>query len=108
MDGLTIVELRKLCEEGRIRWTDHVLKRLMQRGIAQADVIHAIMGGEIIEQYPDDYPYPSCLVFGLSIDGEILHAVCGCGDGALWMITAYYPNDIEWEADKKTRRKVQK
>ena len=29
------------------------------------------MNGEIIEQYPDDYPYPSCLILGVSIKIQV-------------------------------------
>lgn len=105
---VTIEDLRELCANGSIRWTDHVLKRLLQRGIGQADVLHAVASGEIIEQYPDDYPYPSCLLLGLSTDGQPIHAVCGRGETEIWMITAYHPTPEEWEADLKTRRRVSK
>lgn len=101
---MEIIDLQKLCENGSIRWTGHVLKRLMQRGIFQASVIQSIHSGEIIEQYPDDYPYPSCLLLGLTETGEALHVVCGIGDGDVWVITAYQPDTSEWEADLKTRR----
>lgn len=103
---VAIEDLRKLCASASVRWTDHVLKRLLQRGIRQADVLQAIAVGEIIEQYPDDYPYPSCLLLGLSIAGQPLHVVCGRGEGEIWMVTAYYPDPDEWEADLKTRKKV--
>ena len=96
--------MQKLCENGSIRWTGHVLKRLMQRGIFQTSVIQAIRSGEIIEQYPNDYPYPSCLLLGTTEAGEALHIVCGIGEGEVWLITAYHPDPDEWESDLKTRR----
>ena len=101
---MEITDLQKLYENGSIRWTGHVLKRLMQRGIFQTSVIQAIRSGEIIEQYPDDYPYPSCLLLGTTEAGEALHVVCGIGEGEVWMITAYHPDPDEWESDLKTRR----
>ena len=58
--ALDILELRKLCIPKNIRITLHAAKRLEQRRIFLKDVIACIMNGEIIEQYPDDYPYPSC------------------------------------------------
>lgn len=76
---LDIETLREACTPDTIRWTGHVLKRLMQRGITQADMEQAIKTGEIIEQYPNDYPYPSCLILGEDTSGEPLHAVCGFG-----------------------------
>ncbi|WP_026767768.1 DUF4258 domain-containing protein [Selenomonas ruminantium] len=93
--------LKKLCKEDNISWTNHVLQRLIQRGIHTSDVVEAIMTGEIIEDYPDDYPYPSCLVLG----SNKLHVVCGVGEGRLWIITAYSPTPDKWESDLKTRRR---
>ena len=101
---MEITDLQKLCENGSIRWTGHILKRLMQRGIFQTSVVQAIHSGEIIEQYSDDYPYPSCLLLGTTEAGEALHIVCGIGEGEVWLITAYHPDPDEWESDLKTRR----
>ena len=101
---MEITDLQKLCENGSIRWTGHILKRLMQRGIFQVSVVQAIRSGEIIEQYPDDYPYPSCLLLGTTEAGEALHIVCVIGEGKVWLITAYHPDPDEWESDLKTRR----
>lgn len=88
-------------------WTEHVEKRMMQRGISRNDVKRCIMNGEIIENYPDDYPYPSCLIFGQIEGDKILHVVVSISDGVpkiLNVITAYFPNDRKFEADMKTRR----
>ena len=104
--GISITDLQKLCAAGAIRWTGHILKRLLQRGISQASVIQAILNGEIIEQYPDDYPFPSCLLLGSTATGTALHVVCGQGPSEVWMITACCPGPAEWEDDLKTRRKV--
>ena len=101
---LTIDVLRKLCIHGRVRWTEHVLIRLLQRGISRDDVKAAIQSGTIIEQYPDDYPYPSCLILGIGINDRVLHVVCGVGLDELFVITAYDPNPDEWDHDFKKRR----
>lgn len=63
-----------------------------------------IMNGEIIEQYPDDYPYPSCLILGMSIEDKYLHVVIGHHESDLFLITAYFPSVDKWEADFKTRK----
>lgn len=105
MNECELDALRRLCASGAIRWTGHVVKRLLQRGIAQADVVQAIMTGEIIEQYPEDYPNPSCLTLGLTVAGVPIHVVCGQGEEEVWMITAYYPDSNVWEEDWKTRKK---
>ena len=61
--------------------------------------------GEIIEDYPEDYPNPSCLIFGYNVNGRILHIVAGCDNINIYIITAYYPDTKKFENDLKTRRK---
>jgi hypothetical protein len=62
------------------------------------------MSGEIIEDYPNDFPYPSCLVFGYNIGKRVLHLVVGTDGNFLYIITAYYPNTTKFMDDLKTRR----
>ena len=78
--------------------------RLLQRNINQRDVEHALLNGTIIEEHENDYPYPSCLFYGISVNNKILHIVCGFNGEELWIITAYYPNRDEWNEDMKTRK----
>ena len=52
-------------------------QKVEQRGIRLADVMACIQNGKIIEQYPDDYPFPSCLILGLSVNNKYLHTVIG-------------------------------
>lgn len=102
--ALDIIELRKLCTPKNIQITLHAAKRLEQRGILIKDIISCISNGEIIEQYPDDYPYPSCLVLGLSVKNKFLHVVIGHHESDLFLITAYFPDPNKWESDFKTRK----
>jgi len=76
----------------------------MQRGICRDDVKYAVTGGEILEQYQEDHPYPSCLMNGQTLDGRPLHVVCGIGDGELWIITVYIPDAAKWSDGYKARR----
>lgn len=102
--NLDILELREICTPSNIRITLHAAKRLEQRSILLDDVISCVMSGEIIEQYPDDYPHPSCLILGLSVGDKYLHAVIGHHETNLFLITAYYPSADKWESDLRTRK----
>ena len=104
MERLNINSIKQMVKNGKIRWTNHVIARLFQRNITQADVEKAILDGEIIEEYENDYPYPSCLVYGINLNNKVIHIVCGLSEIELWIITAYYPDNIEWEDDLKTRK----
>ena len=104
---ITIESLISLCcDLDNISITQHAFKRLRERKITIDDIINGIKNGEIIEDYPDDYPYPSCLVLGFSLNDTHIHIVCGVGDNKLWLISAYYPTLDLWEDDYKTRKVV--
>lgn len=75
--------------------------RLLPKNISQEDIENAILNGEIIEEYESDYPYPSCLVYGISLNNNIIHIVCGVNNDELWIITAYYPDKEKWDNSLK-------
>ena len=62
------------------------------------------MKGEIIEDYPDDFPHPSCLVFGYAVNNKVIHVVVGNDGEYIYIITAYFPNTAKFEDDLKTRK----
>lgn len=105
--ALDIDNIRELCHNRAIKWTTHVLARLQERGIDPSDIKSCIATGRIIEQYLDDYPYPSCLVLGAAVAGKVLHVVVGVGEGYLWLITAYYPDPQKWNEDFSIRKERQ-
>ena len=108
MSVLTTEQIKALAaDRAKIKLTLHVLERCRQRGIEFSDIENALKNGEIIEQYPNDYPYPSCLELGLSLNNKPLHVCCGIGEDKLWIITAYYPTEIDWQGDMKTRKVVE-
>ena len=76
-----------------------------ERDIQRDDVKNCIQNGEIIEDYPDDFPNPSCLIFGMTLANKILHVVAGSDGTYLYIITAYYPSADKFEPDMKTRRR---
>lgn len=96
--------IKFLVNQGKIRWTNHVIMRLIQRNISQSDVEIALKNGEIIEQYENDYPFQSCLIYGINLKNQVIHVVCGSNGEELWVITAYYPNSTDWESDLKKRK----
>lgn len=105
---MNIKRIKLLCQSDRLRWTIHIISRLIQRNISIADVKSAILHGKIIEEYPHDYPYPSCLILGITLQNEYLHIVCGVANDELWLITAYRPSTTEWDSSFTHRKEQQK
>lgn len=100
----TIEDFRKINKSENIVISLHGQLRLNEQNITVDDVMNAIDNGEIIEQYPDDFPFPSCLILGLSINDVYIHIVVSMNDDKIYLITAYVPNTDKWEADLKNRK----
>lgn len=105
---IDIESLRKLNQPAQIAVTEHARQRLLERGITINDIMHCIAEGEIIKQYEDDKPFPSCLILGMAINDSYLHVVVSHDDTFIYLITAYYPDAQTWEPDFKTRRERSK
>ena len=101
---MILEQIKELVSEKKIKWTAHCLKQLGERDISISDVKQCISSSEIIEDYPDDFPHPSCLIYGCTQAGRVLHTVVGCDGESVYIITAYRPNTITFEEDLKTRR----
>ena len=43
----------------KLVYRNHAIKRMFERGISEADVRAVIDLGEVIQEYPDDVPYPT-------------------------------------------------
>jgi len=82
----------------------HALRRMFERQISVDDVRTVIGSGEIIEDYPDDKPYPSRLVLGWR-GARPLHVVAthNLSDNEFIVVTVYEPDAKLWEHDFRRR-----
>lgn len=76
---------------------------MRQRGIKARDVKKRIATGEIIEQYPDDFLFLSCLIFGHTVGNQIIHVVVSDEGTGSRIITTYFLDTEKFEGDLKTR-----
>lgn len=91
------------CE--RIVLSGHALQRIFERGLSGDDVRSVLCDGEEISSYPDDTPYPSCVMLGF-VEGRAVHVVVAQEENTrtCYVITVYRPNPDLWESDFKRRR----
>ena len=89
----------------RITYRAHAIQRMFERQIAETDVARVLAAGEVIEDYPHDYPYPSRLILGWC-GSRPLHVVAAENEaaGATIVVTAYEPDEEEWQPDFKRRK----
>lgn len=73
--------------------------------IHEQQVFEAVQFGKIIEDYPDDEPYPSVLIYGCTATGRPIHVVCAyaADDDLAIVITVYEPDPARW-VDFRRRR----
>jgi len=103
---MDLIFLRKVIKKGNFEWRKHTLIRLAERNISQRAVLEVILKGELIEDYPGDYPFHSCLIFKV-IKESPLHVVVSLDiqNRKAYIITVYVPTLDKFEPDFKTRRK---
>ena len=89
-----------------IEYRVHATQRMFKRGLDEKDVTVLLARGTIIEDYHDDFPFPSVLINGVSNDNRPLHAVVGIDADMhrLYLITIYEPDPEKW-SDNFTRRR---
>ena len=102
---MDIEQYRRLNSDETIAITNHAIMRFRERGITLDDIELAINQGRIIEEYPTDKPFPSCLISAQISRGKFLHVVVSTDDEFLYIITSYWPDAEKW-TDDFSKRKV--
>ena len=89
----------------RIRITDHADEEAKADSLSFDEIFFSVLQGEIIEDYPDATPYPSCPIFGFTFRGDPVHSVWAYNRDSRWtvLITVYRPDPNKW-IDWRTRR----
>ena len=84
----------------------HAIQRMFQRRITFEDVHQVLDTGEVVEQYPDDVPYPRRLLLGWRGSRPLHVVVAEDSDaGTAIVVTVYEPDPSGWDSD--FRRRVQ-
>jgi hypothetical protein len=91
---VTMERIKDKIRTGEYRFSDHAVKRMIERSINRYEIEYAAMAGKIIEEYPDDKYSPSCLVCGKTRKGRNLHIQISFPPVVI--ITVYEPDESEW------------
>ena len=88
----------------KITYRLHAVQRMFKRKISAEEIRYVLETGEVIEEYPDDTPYPSRLISGC-YEGRCVHVVAADNttDDEIIVITVYEPDPSEWDSDCKKR-----
>jgi len=101
--------IKKCFESDVVFYTRHAKVEMENEELGRIfehEVYEAIFNGEVIEEYPEDKPYPSVLIFGKTMAGYPLHIVCAYNDeeDLTIIITVYRPNPALWVEYKRRKK----
>jgi hypothetical protein len=83
----------------QITFSGHALQRAFEREIPPAEVKAALKNGKVIADYPDDKPYPSCLLLYFTANEEPIHVVCAFTlQAECIVVTVYRPKPEQWNS----------
>ncbi len=95
---MEISDIQNAIKEGHIRITDHADEEAQDDKLTYDEIFFSVLTGKIIEDYPDDKPYPSCLIYGNTFENEPVHSVWAYNKKTKWaaLVTVYKPDPAKW------------
>ena len=102
---MNIDDIIRAVKNNKIRISDHADEEAHNDDLSFDEIITSVIYGQIIEDYPHDKPYPSCLIFGENFRRDPIHSVWAFNTENCWavLITVYRPDPKRW-IDWKIRR----
>jgi hypothetical protein len=87
----------------RVYITDHAKDEADNDHLNSTQIFESVRSGEIIEDYPLDRPYPSCLIYGRTKMNLPVHSVWAYNSETSYavLITVYIPDPNRWVDFKK-------
>jgi hypothetical protein len=95
---MDLISIINAIRSSRVRITDHADEEAINDGLTLEEIYFSVIHGEVIEDYPNDKPYPSCLIMGRNFSGLPIHSVWAFNPKNLWavLITVYRPDPERW------------
>lgn len=104
---MDINDIIEAIRANRVRISDHADEEAQADQLKFDEIYFSVLHGEIIEDYPDDKPYPSCLIYGQTFSSDPIHSVWAYNEQNQWavLITVYRPDPNRWINWRERRKK---
>ena len=101
-----ILELKRAISVERVLITNHARQEADNDNLRLDEICWSVNHGEVIENYPDDQPFPSCLIVGMAPNNDPIHSVWAYNSQKqiAILITVYRPDPDKW-IDGRERKK---
>lgn len=95
---MDIVKIQEAIKKGNVNISEHADEELENDAINDDELYHSVSHGEVIEDYADDKPFPSCLIYGKDKSNRPIHSVWAYSDKhkIAVLVTAYVPDPEKW------------
>lgn len=95
---MDIQDIIQAIDSSQYRITDHADEEAQADRLKFDEILDSVRSGEVIEDYPTDRPYPSCLIYGSNAVDEPIHSVWAYNETNHWavLITVYRPDPTRW------------
>jgi len=103
---MKIDSIRDAVQKSHVRISDHADEEAEADGLTFDEIYFSVLHGEIIEDYPGDKPYPSCLIYGMTFSGDPVHSVWAYNEENQWavLVTVYRPDPDRWIRWRERKR----
>ncbi|MBS1249697.1 MAG: hypothetical protein MAG431_01278 [Chloroflexi bacterium] len=93
-----LVHIINAIQTERVNITQHARREARNDDLTLDEIFFSTLKGEVIENYPTDTPYPSCLIYGKTIKHEPVHTVWAyAAESQIGiLITVYRPDPDLW------------
>jgi hypothetical protein len=97
MDPASMLKLfKEAVHKQQVKISLHAAEEALTEHITRAEIEAALLGAQVLEDYPDWWLGPSCLVYGQAYTGRDLHIVVSYSELPVTVITVYEPRPPKW------------
>ncbi|MCD6553162.1 MAG: DUF4258 domain-containing protein [Anaerolineae bacterium] len=97
MDAASILALyKRAVREEQLKISLHAAEEALAEHITRPEIEEAMLNAQLIEDYPDWWLGPSCLIYGRTDAGRALHIVASYSGLPVTIITVYEPHPPKW------------
>ncbi|MBN1483927.1 MAG: DUF4258 domain-containing protein [Chloroflexia bacterium] len=97
MDAPAILKLLKhAVAERQVKISLHAVQEALAEEITRGEIESAMRDAQFLEDYPDWWLGPSCLILGRTERGRSLHLVVSYSGLPVTIITVYEPRPPKW------------
>jgi hypothetical protein len=97
LDTASILDLfKRAVRERQIKISLHAAEEALAEEITRPEIETVMLNAQLVEDYPDWWLGPSCLICGRTDAGRDLHIVASYSGLPVTIITVYEPRPPKW------------